>query len=112
MVIYNRHFPESWHIAMVVRSTPSGSVEVGFFFREVDGTVHAESSYKTFLFEPRRGQPWSSRGVIVQRPGNLVLQTPEFVAAPVLRNHDRRMWPSSRVLADTIRLAHQASAKG
>ncbi len=52
--IYDSYFPQRWQIALVVRPENSGPVRAGFFFRERDGTVHAESSYEEFTCVPRR----------------------------------------------------------
>jgi proteasome lid subunit RPN8/RPN11 len=52
LAIYDRHFPQPWQIAMVVRPSPLGPAEVGFFFREPDGKVHSETSYSPFTVTP------------------------------------------------------------
>lgn len=50
--VYDRHFPQPWQVAMVLRPSPLGSAEVGFFFREPDGSVHSEASYNPFTVHP------------------------------------------------------------
>jgi proteasome lid subunit RPN8/RPN11 len=52
LAVYDRHFPQPWQIAMVVRPSPLGTAEVGFFFREPDGRVHSEASYSPFTVTP------------------------------------------------------------
>jgi len=52
--LYQRHFPEPWQVAMVIRPAQFGPCRVGFFFREDDGGVRAEASYLEFSVRPRR----------------------------------------------------------
>ncbi len=47
--IYNRHFPEPWQVALVMKPTPQEPTLCGFFFREEDGSIHSTESYKEFL---------------------------------------------------------------
>lgn len=46
--IFNRFFPEPWQVALVVRPTLLGTTRAGFFVRESDGSIRAESSYEEF----------------------------------------------------------------
>lgn len=55
--IWKRYFPEPWQIAMVLRPAKSDPTRVGFFFRELDGSVRAEASYKEFTIGPVRSAP-------------------------------------------------------
>jgi proteasome lid subunit RPN8/RPN11 len=50
--IYERHFPQPWQIAMVIRPSQLGPAEVGFFFREQDGKINSQASYGTFTVDP------------------------------------------------------------
>ena len=50
--IYDRYFPKVWQIALVLRPTQPGEAEVGFFFRDPDGKLRAESSYNPFTIHP------------------------------------------------------------
>jgi proteasome lid subunit RPN8/RPN11 len=50
--VSDRHFPQPWQIAMVLRPSPLGPAEVGFFFREANGKVHSEASYNPFMVNP------------------------------------------------------------
>lgn len=50
--IHNRYFPDPWHVALVVRPHLMQPVRAGFFFREADGSIHAEASYREFVLEP------------------------------------------------------------
>ena len=50
--IHNRYFPDRWHVALVVRPHAIQPMRAGFFFREADGSMRTESSYKEFLLQP------------------------------------------------------------
>lgn len=50
--LYNRFFPEPWQIALIVRPANFSPTRAGFFFREPDGKIHAESSYLEFTIPP------------------------------------------------------------
>jgi proteasome lid subunit RPN8/RPN11 len=50
--IHNRYFPDPWHVALVVRPHAMHPMRAGFFFREADGSIHAESSYSEFAVQP------------------------------------------------------------
>ena len=49
--IHDRYFPEPWHVALVVRPHALQPMRAGFFFREADGSLHAESSYQEFVLQ-------------------------------------------------------------
>jgi len=66
--IYDRHLPEPWQVAMVLRPSDLEPVRVGFFFRESDGYIHAAQSYQEFAVEApprerrlRKPPPWEIR---------------------------------------------------
>jgi len=50
--IHNRYFPKPWQVALVVRPHAIDPMRAGFFFREKDGSMHAESSYEEFVLQP------------------------------------------------------------
>jgi hypothetical protein len=50
--IHNRYFPDPWHVALVVRPHAMQPMRAGFFFREANGSIHADSSYSEFLLLP------------------------------------------------------------
>ncbi len=50
--IHNRYFPERWQVALLLRPSTLQPTRAGFFFREPDGTIHAEASYQEFVVEP------------------------------------------------------------
>lgn len=50
--VYNRYFPDAMQVALVVRPHIMKPTRAGFFFREADGSIHGESSYREFQLEP------------------------------------------------------------
>jgi proteasome lid subunit RPN8/RPN11 len=48
MQIFNRFFPLRWQVALVVRPANLAPPCAGFFFREENGTMRTESSYREF----------------------------------------------------------------
>jgi proteasome lid subunit RPN8/RPN11 len=46
LAIYNRFFPESWQVALVMKPHTFQPARIGFFFRQADGSVHATASYR------------------------------------------------------------------
>ncbi len=49
--IHNRYFRESWQVALVVRPSETEPTRAGFFFRETDGKLNAEASYREVAVE-------------------------------------------------------------
>ena len=58
--IHNRYFPERWQVALVLRPSTLQPTLAGFFFREPDGSIHAESSYHEFVVEALSLQPMTA----------------------------------------------------
>lgn len=52
--IYDSYFPQRWQVALVVRPDNYGPARAGFFFRERDGSVHAERTFWEFTSLARR----------------------------------------------------------
>ena len=44
--IHQRFFPESWQVALVMKPHTFQPTRIGFFFREADGSVRANASYR------------------------------------------------------------------
>jgi len=49
--IHNRYFPDPWQVALVVRPHAMQPMRAGFFFREANGSMHADSSFSEFVLE-------------------------------------------------------------
>ena len=46
--LFDRHFPEAWQVALVVRPYQFEPSRGGFFFREADGAMRTAASYREF----------------------------------------------------------------
>ena len=57
--IHQRFFPESWQVALVMKPHTFQPARIGFFFREADGSVHANASYREEVLDaaPVRQMP-------------------------------------------------------
>lgn len=49
--IHNRYFAERWQVALVLRPSTLQPTQAGFFFREPDGAIQIERSYREFMVE-------------------------------------------------------------
>ena len=49
--IHQRFFPESWQVALVMKPHTFQPARIGFFFREADGSIRANSSYREELLD-------------------------------------------------------------
>ena len=61
--VFDRHFPYLRQVVLVLRPEATGVTRAGFFVREEDGSLRAESSYFEFLIEPESVDPEGSAGV-------------------------------------------------
>ncbi|MGP8243411.1 MAG: Mov34/MPN/PAD-1 family protein [Bryobacteraceae bacterium] len=57
LAIYQRHFPESWQVALVLKPHSYDPTRAGFFFRDASGAIRAESSAAEFALEARPVRP-------------------------------------------------------
>ena len=46
LVFYTRFFPQSWQVGLIVRPASFAATRGGFFFREPDGSIRTQSSYR------------------------------------------------------------------
>jgi len=58
---FNEFFPDPYHVALVIRPGRAGAMRAGFFVREADGSVKADTSYQDFSFPERLGGPSALR---------------------------------------------------
>jgi proteasome lid subunit RPN8/RPN11 len=83
LAFFKRFFPQPWHVGLIVRPGSFAPTRAGFFFREQDGSIHSESSYREFtlmpLAAPQAAQPEASPPI----PESPVV--PEPAAAPEAR---------------------------
>jgi proteasome lid subunit RPN8/RPN11 len=88
--IHNRHFPEPWQVALVVRPHAMQPMRAGFFFREAGGALNAESSYREFQLPPAAPLP-------VMNAPLADVPLPAFLSPPRQRSR-RRPWYTVIVL--------------
>ena len=55
--IHTEFFKEPWQVALVMKPHTFLPARAGFFFREADGTIHSEASYRELILEPLMPQP-------------------------------------------------------
>jgi proteasome lid subunit RPN8/RPN11 len=65
LAIHNRYFPERWQVALVMKPHTFQPARIGYFFREADGRIRKESSYREATLEalPLRPAPAGMRRV-------------------------------------------------
>jgi proteasome lid subunit RPN8/RPN11 len=52
LAFYHRFFPRPWQVGLIVRPASFAPTRAGFFFREPDGGIRAQSSYHEFTLTP------------------------------------------------------------
>jgi len=52
LAFFDRFFPQPWQAGLIVRPTSFAPTRAGFFFREPDGGVRAQSTYHEFTLMP------------------------------------------------------------
>jgi proteasome lid subunit RPN8/RPN11 len=84
--IYQRFFPESWQVALVIKPHTFQPTRLGFFFREADGSVQASSSYREDVLEalPIRQMPAGAPITPLQNDHSAHRYRPDPVFAPVI----------------------------
>jgi proteasome lid subunit RPN8/RPN11 len=78
LTIHDRFFPQPWQVALVLHPEIFGPVTAGFFFREANGAIRAESSYQEFEVLPAKARAAAAAGA----PSAPRSATPVNVAAP------------------------------
>lgn len=79
--IQNRYFPERWQVALVLRPSTLQPTQAGFFFRELDGSIHSQNSYREFVLEALpvqqlpTGAPLAVPGPVRETPSDAVIIT-------------------------------------
>lgn len=82
--IFSGFFPELWQVTLVLRPTQAGVARAGFFVREADGTLKADSSYLEFIVKPlHRGSRLADVSPpVVKERSNSRLKPEATIAAP------------------------------
>ncbi len=102
LALFKKHFPHSWQIVLVVRPASTEPARFGFFFREPDGSVFAESSYLEAAVEvaaPSAVAPAEPQAPVIRVTP---LGLPPQVLAPKPRES---WWPVLWVAAGALVLA-------
>jgi proteasome lid subunit RPN8/RPN11 len=60
--IHNRYFPEPWQVALVLKPHTFEPMRAGFFFREPDGSLQGDASYREFRLDPLPLRPAPAGG--------------------------------------------------
>jgi proteasome lid subunit RPN8/RPN11 len=87
--IHKRYFPEPWQVALVVRPHAMHPMRAGFFCREADGAMIAESGHREFLLAPAAPLPAGSAPLAD-------IPLPAFLSPPPPQ--PARHWPRFTVL--------------
>jgi proteasome lid subunit RPN8/RPN11 len=96
--IHDRYFLEPWQVALVVRPHAMKPMRAAFFFREADGSIHAESSHSEFLLQPAAAP---AAPLATERPPATVQRAP---AAGLPQAPRSRRWLWWTVLAPALLL--------
>ncbi|HLY16595.1 MAG TPA: hypothetical protein VKR61_05195 [Bryobacteraceae bacterium] len=54
LAFFNRFFPHPWQVGLIVRPATFTPTRGGFFFREADGSMRTQSSYREFVISPQQ----------------------------------------------------------
>jgi len=92
--IYNTYFPEPWQVSLVLRPERAAPVQAGFFVREPDGKVRANSSYREFTLAPAG----RLKGPAQPRPQPSASPQTETFAPPVRRTSRWVSWAVAALL--------------
>ena len=118
--LHERHFPEPWHVALVLRPSLSGT-RAGFFARDAAGNLRVGASYHVFPVEPLSGRaltraerpaadrppagepssvseaPAAAPAPAAPQKAALTAERPAFIAPPSFAltetRRPRRLWP-------------------
>ncbi len=67
--IHSRYFPAPFQVALVLRTGAGKPIRAGYFFWDLDGGIHADSSYREFVLKS-------------PDPGPILTQSAPFTANP------------------------------
>jgi proteasome lid subunit RPN8/RPN11 len=109
LAIHDRYFPGMWQVALVVRPSTTEPTRAGFFFRELDGSIHASASYHEFQLEPlRRGTALAENEADAADP--LAPQTPLEGPNALAIDPQPKLKPQGSPLADAAPLPKRPPA--
>jgi proteasome lid subunit RPN8/RPN11 len=90
--IHDRHFPEPWQVALVVRPHAMQPMRAVFFCRAANGTMIAESGFREYLLPPAAPAPVESAPLAD-------IPLPAFLSPPPPRRSRQWPWCTAIVLA-------------
>lgn len=67
---FNRFFPQPWQVGLIVRPGSFAATRAGFFFREPDGKIRTQSSYREFQLVPA-AMPALARREVAEQPSGI-----------------------------------------
>ena len=85
LAFFNSFFPRPWQVGLIVRPASFAPTRAGFFFRERDGNIRAQSSYHEFTLlplaapSPAAAAP-ETRAVPSSSPAAAVTEAPHIVS--------------------------------
>ncbi len=80
--LFQEHFPEPWHILLVVKPEPRDTARLAFFVREPDGSMNAFRAYRESVIRPKATQtlPERSGSLVRTRPSERIVNAEPAMA--------------------------------
>jgi proteasome lid subunit RPN8/RPN11 len=106
--LFECYFPQAGQIALVLRPHMFDPTRAGFFFRETDGSIHAQSSYREFVITPPANTaapgPLVRAEAPARRPQPPVVQIERTPVRAALATQDRspRAWMAGAALGGAL----------
>lgn len=84
--VHKRYFPEPWQVALVLKPHTFQPARAGFFFREADGSIHGDETYREFVLPalPMKQVPTAAGAALAEPPRPPAQAQPELQPAPPL----------------------------
>jgi hypothetical protein len=82
LAFFNRFFPQPWQVGLIVRPASFAATRAGFFFREADGSIRTQSSYREFPLAPLVVPPADITATPEAPPAAAAPEPPPAAAVP------------------------------
>jgi proteasome lid subunit RPN8/RPN11 len=84
LAFFNRFFPQPWQVGLIVRPASFAASRAGFFFREADGSIRTQSSYRELILTPVAiAEPATAKVAVAQAvPAPATPQAPPAATVP------------------------------
>ena len=79
LAFFKRFFPQPWQVGLIVRPASFAASRAGFFFREADGSIRAQSSYREFILTPVAA---AAPAIVQAEPAAPISEAAAAVAVP------------------------------